>query len=163
MPKIGEFTEYRNPFTPWVAKRWWIDPRILVGGSIIDAADFEQLREASGISHVLSVESERSDWGKVPFERLCYLPTADDGAPQPPKILQDAALFGEKVLAQPRCKLYVHCQMGASRSPTYAYAVLRKAYGVSREEFLKRVRLVMPEWGKHPWHPVYMTSVEDAV
>lgn len=161
IPTIAE--SIQNLFTGWIQNRWWIDPRILIGGSIHSPMDFEHLRSTYGITHVLSVESERSDWGKVLLERLCYLPTADDGSAQHPLMLQKAAEFGAEVLEINNNKLLIHCQQGASRSPTYGYAVLRKVYGIDRDEYLRRVRHIMPEWGKHPFHPVYMNSVEDAI
>lgn len=161
--KIGDHVVYPNPFFHALpAHRWWIDQKILVGGSILSAADFEHLRVDYGVTHVLSVESERSDWGKVPLDSLRYLPTADDGTPQPARILQDAAAFGRAVIDGGGV-LHVHCQMGASRSPTYSYAVLRATYGIDRDEFLRRIRTYMPTWGSHQFHPAYMTSVEDAI
>lgn len=139
-------------------KRWWAGPDLLVGGSICDAADMQHLRDNFKIDAVLSVESERSDLGKGIGPYGVWLPFPDDGTPPEKVLVRNAIAFGGSVLMQKR-KLYVHCQMGGSRSPAIAYAILR-AIGFTSEQTLAAIRVVKPEYGEHAYHKAYLGVVE---
>jgi rhodanese-related sulfurtransferase len=69
-------------------------------------------------------------------------------------------------------KLYVHCQMGGSRSPAFAYLILRGKYGLGKEAALNALNRGFvhrkdhtpekePPYGHSPGHWTYMGNVED--
>lgn len=142
--------------------RWWVDEQILVGGSINDAADWTHIRDDFGIGAVLSLEIERSDEGKgldVPYLRLGM---PDDGGPKPCEYWASGIAFAYGVL-QPGRRLYVHCALGNSRSPSMAYAILRTSMKLSPSAALQRFQRSRPEWGTHPVQATYLNSAEAAI
>lgn len=62
----------------------------------------------------------------------------DDGEPFPPGAL-DAAWDAWQLADLDGGDTLIHCQAGLSRSASAAYALLRKRYGLRREEALARV------------------------
>lgn len=138
-------------------KRWWAGPRLLVGGSIVSFADAIHLG-SFGVKAVISVESERDDEGRNPYPHI-YKPTPDDGTPPPVEwwreILAFARLYAGGVI-------YVHCQMGGSRSPAVAYAILRDR-GASPDEALGVLREFKPTYGEHHYHKSYLAAAEAAL
>ncbi len=155
-----------------VVSRWWLPTfPILIGGSLIDAADYEHLKEKFGITHVINVETEHDDTGKVPAEFLCQAQVDDLGAPFPAEKVLSVIAFAMRAL-EAGGRIYLHCQMGGSRSPGFAYAILRGVFGFSPEVALKIVndgkmkRRHQGEddqgFGWHPYHVTYIQSVEDA-
>lgn len=141
--------------------RWWVDDRILVGGSINDAADWRHIRDDFKIGAVLSLEIERDDEGKgldVPYLRLAW---PDDGQPKPAEYWAAGIAFGCNALLSGR-RVYVHCALGNSRSPSMAYAILR-ARGFNPQEAMQRFQRSRPEWGTHPTQQTYITSAEQAI
>lgn len=145
--------------------RYFVDD-ILVGGSIVDAADAQHLIEKFSITHVLNVETEHSDEGIWP-KYLVEARVPDTGLPFPKHAVRAAVAFG-RLTKQMDGKLYVHCQMGASRSPSFAYAILRDR-GFSPEAALAKVAAARgPDvggelWGNRPHHKTYMASIEEAL
>lgn len=143
--------------------RWWADDRILVGGSLIDELDWKHIKSQFGIRAVLSVESEHSDIGKGIDEPYLYQPVPDDGLPKPVEWWITCISFAYGVLRDPARKVYVHCQMGGSRSPAMAYAILRVCMHMTKEGALARIRRVLADYGGPPGHQAYMRSAEDAI
>jgi hypothetical protein len=157
-------------------QRWWVTPDILVGGSICDLTDWCHIRDHFGIRSVINVETEHSDVGKG-VECLCECPVPDDGTPFPKDVVRHVVSFAKiRIGIGP---IYVHCQMGGSRSPAFAYAILRWVKGMSPEEALKTVvdgkdwnmkvqdgRLIGGSgapYGGHWYHKAFLQSVEDAL
>lgn len=161
--KVGIAEFYINKlYLGHTASRYWLADNLLVGGSIVDAADWEHLRTDFGISAVINLESEHSDIGKG-IDTLLELPTPDDGQKKDPKLFQSAIAFGQCILNEPGPKLYVHCQQGGSRSPAFAYAILRGVHGLTKEAALSCIRACHPEYGNHPVHQAYLDSAEEAL
>jgi protein-tyrosine phosphatase len=140
--------------------RWWIDDKVLVGGSLQSPEDWKHLVDAVGIRSVLSVESERSDEHAVnAAAKQLRMPFEDNGAPISPGIVRRVIEFARESL--PLGPMYVHCQGGGSRSPAIAYAILRALMGLSQEEALGRIRRVKTEYHTGAWqHAAYLSSVE---
>ena len=109
------------------------------------------------------MESERSDFGKVPPDRLCWLPTNDDGAMKDPPLFATAIAYGKAVLAMPSTVLHIHCQMGVSRSPAVAYGIRRAVYGDSHDQVISHFRTVYPGWGDQPVQQAYVTCALTAL
>lgn len=149
------------------AKRYWVTPEMMLGGSIIDVQDYEHLKKDYFITGVLNVETEHGDTGKT-IDYLCETRVPDDGSPFPLEYVRKAALFTDKFLTENKGKnnLYVHCQMGGSRSPAFAYMVLRHHYKMSIEDALGQIRGIMPSgnnYGEHPYHQTYLSSIEQGL
>ncbi len=150
--------------------RYWLPGGffIMVGGSLLGPEDWEHLQADYGITHVLNVETEHDDAGKLPADRLCQVRVPDDGTPFRPEAVLAACLFvAEKVANAPMGqdpKFYVHCQMGGSRSPAFAYALMRGVFELSPEEALGAVRAThKSDYGNHDFHKSYLSSVESAL
>lgn len=147
----------------FMSHRWWAHPQILVGGSIIDADDYEHLKKEYNIQSVINVESEHMDWGKN-IANLLECRVNDDGSPFPNEYVINAVKFAKKSLE--RGNIYVHCQMGSSRSPAFAYAILRHCFSMSSEDALKQISDNRPDdknYGHHPFQKNYIATVEDAL
>lgn len=145
------------------AQRFWCGPAtshsIMVGGSILSQADCAHLQQDFGIEAILSVESERPDWGRAdPRLPQIHIPMPDDGQPKPIEWWAAGIAFGIPVR-----KLYVHCQMGHSRSPAMAYALLRVVHKQTTSQALANIRLGHPSFGNHPAHQAYIRSAETAI
>lgn len=145
------------------SKRYWVTPELMVGGSIIDANDFKHLQDKYYIGGVLNMESEHSDIDKG-IENLCEIQVPDNGTPFPEKFIREAALFTDKFLTENKGKanLYVHCQMGGSRSPAFAYMVLRHHYKMTPEQAFGQIKGVVPgnNYGHHHYHQSYIDAIE---
>lgn len=140
--------------------RYWVHPRVMVGGSILDAADWKHLQKDFRLTAVLNVETEHSDHGKE-ISNLLQTQVPDDGTPFPLDALQLASRFSTYVLGQhPGAKIYVHCQMGGSRSPAFAYLVMRSALNMTPDQSLGVVRKHKPDYGHHQYHQNYLGSIE---
>jgi hypothetical protein len=98
----------------------FVTPRLVTGG-LLTSADAAGL-VAGGVTHVLNLaETEDMPWG------VAYLhnPTADDGTHKPPSWFEASLNFALPALAEPRHKVYCHCQAGYNRGPSTAYCILR--------------------------------------
>jgi glycosyltransferase involved in cell wall biosynthesis len=111
--------------------RWWVPGfPLLVGGSVVSAADWEHVARDFGCEFCINVQDERSDVGTVPDAVLCEAQVSDAHAPPIPHPALAKVL--DFALSKPKStKLYVHCQMGGSRSPAFAYLILRGKFGLS--------------------------------
>jgi hypothetical protein len=150
--------------------RYWIPGGffIMVGGSLLGPDDWDDLQRDYGITHVLNVGADHDDAGKVPNDRLCQVRVPDDGTPFRPEAVLAACLFvAERVANAPvgkDPKFYVHCQVGSSRGPAFAYALMRGVFELSPEEALGAVRAAhKTDYGDHEFHKVYMASIESAL
>jgi glycosyltransferase involved in cell wall biosynthesis/predicted protein tyrosine phosphatase len=146
-------------------QRWWLDDRIMVGGSIDGMDDGTRLQAEYGIGRVISVESERSDDGDGFFEEdgdLLYRPFPDWGEAIVGPIIHDVLDFAQKALDDGK-SIYVHCQQGGSRSPAMGYAICRGVLKMSPEQVLERIRRVLPRFGESVTHQMYMNSIESAM
>ena len=160
--------------TDWSFYRWSVSPRIVIGGSIIDGADWAHLRDDLGVGAVLNVETEHSDLDKE-IEKLCEVQVPDDGSFIPYDMVKKALFFSNDFLkSEPTKKLYIHCQMGGSRSPGFAYGVLRFVDGLSEGEALDVIRKGQARtdpnggtgaafYGEHRYHQTYMSSMENFI
>lgn len=152
-------TKYANQ----PCNRWWlVHERLLIGGSVIDLQDAEHLQKDLGIGAVLNVEREHTDVGYFDALPLLELPTVDDGTPKPIEWWAAGVSFCTKALRN-GLRVYVHCQMGGSRSPAMGYGILRSAWKYNAENALGAVREKgVPSYGDHPVHVNYMNSYEVA-
>ena len=135
------------------------DSGIIVGGSIASAEDWAAL-EAVGVTHCLSV-TDPPDVG-LPAERLLHLPVPDEGAPFPVANLAKVAEFARSALSGG--KLYVHCWVGRSRSPSHAYAILRAVYGLGKRRAIDAIRAHypwQPPFGEERHHESYMDGIDE--
>lgn len=146
-------------------QRYWVTPSLMVGGSIVDEDDWKHLQRDFGLQSVLNVETEHSDEDKgIPRLSECRVP--DDGTPFPQGIVRQAVSFAK--LAAGFGPLYVHCQMGGSRSPAFAYAVLRWVHFMSPQAAFDAVR-ASRDWapglpyGDHHFHQAYIASIDAAL
>lgn len=148
---------YNNHLTP----RYWLAPNIMVGGSICDNNDWKHLQNDFGISAALNVETEHSDAGKG-IDYLLELQVPDDGTPFPANVVFQAIEGVGKWIREGK-KVYIHCQMGGSRSPAFAYAILRKVYGLEPDKALAQIRSVKENYGHHNYHKSYINSIEAVI
>lgn len=144
---------------------WALEPRLLVGGTILGPVDGEHLKRSYGVTHVLSVESEHDDEGKGfqpdVRERWAF---PDSGSPKgapwtepgaiPVSNVEACIRFARRVLEQPHTVLYLHCMMGGARSPCIAYAVLVHM-GFDCDD----VRRELVKCGAN-LRPIYIASIE---
>lgn len=156
-----------------VVDRFWVHPRVMVGGSIIDASDWMHLVVVFQLTGVVNVETEHSDVGKE-ISDLCEAQVPDNGTPFDVEVLSKVLVFARRHMESPAAKLYVHCQMGGSRSPAFAYLILRGVLGIDRHQALEDIRnskdwtnkgsLVGgrgPVYGDHPAHKSYLKAIDD--
>lgn len=155
---------YDNPGNN-TCHRYWVGRwPVLVGGSIRDSEDFRSLERRFGITHVINVETEHDDAGKVPSGRLLQVRVPDVGTPFPPEAVLSACLFAANALRTAASRLYVHCQQGGSRSPAFAYAILRGVFLQTPEDALSQiVDARSGDYNVHEFHRVYMGSVDRAL
>lgn len=148
-------------------RRVWVTDNLMVGGSIQGPEDARHLIDDFHISAILNVETEHTDIVNISEPkrvRLLELPVWDHGQPILAAIFHAAAAFAVKALQAGR--LYVHCQMGRARSPSFCYAILR-SQGRSAQEALALVQAAVPEFMNPSYHSyarhvVYVQSVEAA-
>lgn len=143
--------------------RWSVHPSVIIGGSIADQADYQHLMNDLGVRSVLNVETEHSDADKgINLLSECQVP--DDGTPFPTGLVRHAVSFAKLYIGHG--PVYVHCQQGGSRSPAFAYAILRWVYGYSPFQALQAIREGKPKaatYGDHRFHQSYLDSVEAAL
>jgi len=142
------------------ARRFWLHPRLLVGGAILNADDGLHLRRDFGITHVASFESERLDHGKGwPHARLCWTPFVDVGETIHPALLRQALDFAVDTLSLDDSVLYAHCQLGGGRGPSLGYMICTGPLRQPPALVLERIRGVP---GCNP-HLAYLSSIDAVV
>lgn len=152
----------------WIALRWWADPfdkRILIGGTIQSRDDWRHLKDRLGIGAVITAEVERDDVSVgVPAELICDVGVSDNGQPNIDLYVK-AIKFARRHTSE---RLYVHCAMGGSRSPSLAYAILRDG-GLSSTRIIQAYQHIFSAklnghpWGEHPFHMAYVGAAEAAL
>lgn len=143
--------------------RWSVHPQVIIGGSIADADDWRHIRDDLGARSVLNVETEHDDEGKG-IEMLCQTRVPDDGTPFEGETVRHAVAFAKLMVGHG--PIYVHCQQGGSRSPAFAYAILRWVFRMSCSAALAAIREGKPkasDYGHHAFHQSYIGSVEHAL
>ena len=153
--------------------RWWVPGYpLLGGGSIVDSDDWEHIKRDFGCEFCINVQDERSDVGTVPDAELCEAQVSDAHAPPFPHAALEKVL-GFACSKPAETKLYVHCQMGGSRTPGFLYLLLRGTYGLGKEEALAKINegFIVRErdhrgdaaqpYGHADGHWRYMNSVDD--
>lgn len=135
------FEEYPNRrFGNDIAHRWWADERILVGGSVVDADDFQHLKRDANVGGTISVDNDGTgDWSFLGGAPHLHLPQPDDWAFKPIEWWWGCIAFAFEFLRTQDTVLYVHCRMGHSRSPAVAYAILRAAMGFGPKSAMARI------------------------
>lgn len=129
----------------------------------MDAGDWRHLHDAFGIRSVLNVD-HNTDAGKG-IQFLSECPVPDDGTPFPRGLIRHAVSFARMHIGIGG--LYVHCHAGISRSPAFAYAILRWITDMSPGEALSAVRKSGTHWGDdygaYTNQKTYLDSVEKAL
>jgi hypothetical protein len=146
------------PMRPCV--RHWVHPTILVGGNLNDDADYADLSGRLGIRSVINLDA-RSEAG-LSIPALCEVPVDDNGQPFPTGAVRHAVSFAK--LRVGIGAIYVHCHIGVSRSPAFAYGILRWVYEMSRAEAVACLNSSGGEYGSDylsvPKHGVYLDAVD---
>ncbi len=143
--------------------RHWVHPSILVGGNLNDLQDWQDLQVAFGIKSVVNLDARSESHLGIPA--LCESPVLDDGNPFSQASVRHVLSFARvQVGIGP---LYVHCHIGVSRSPAFAYGIMRWALDMSAADALKGLDSSGGEYGDylsyHPKHRVYIEAVERAI
>lgn len=117
-----------------------ITPRVHVGGQYLKKGWPKMA--ARGIDAVVNLRAEFDDVqaGLAP-EHYLYLPTIDDRAPSIEQLQQGVIFITEQI--ENGRGVYVHCNAGASRSPTMVAAYLVST-GVLPKESWDSIRNVRP-------------------
>lgn len=157
---------YANAFTyprGRACRRYWVAPGILVGGNINDPDDWRHLREALGITAVINLDHRSESW--IGIRHLLEHGVEDDGKGFTREDFEKVVSFARERLEEG--PIYVHCHIGVSRSPTFAYAILRAVKGMPPAEALAAIDGAESEWesgwSSVPKHRTYVTSVESAL
>lgn len=150
--------------------RYWVTGYpLMIGGSLLGPDDWKHLQDDFGLDICVSAETEHDDVGKLPAWDLIQVAHPDTGGPIPANLILSACLFvAARLVLDPGVKAYVHCQMGGSRSPAYAYALLRGVWRVGASEALAVVSSSMQvgkgrPYGGHEFHQTYLRSIEEAL
>lgn len=151
-----------EPASSW--PRWLVDGHgIVMGGSIVSSFDWRHVSTTYGCGACLNIDASRSDKGLVPDAELCEFSVEYD-RPIPSSALVLACRVAEEVFAK-ESRIYLHCHHGRSRSPAFAYAILRKVRGLRPLEALSAIDSSSPHGeyatpgysGRGSW----LVSVED--
>lgn len=157
---------YHNVYTSPPGRpclRHWVHPKVLVGGNLNDLNDWMDLHAAHGIRSNINVDHRSEAHFGMP---LCESPVEDNGNPFPRASVRHVLSFAR--VQSGIGGLYVHCHIGVSRSPAYAYGILRWAFDMSPEQALAGINSSGGEYGNdylghHPKHAVYLQAIEDAI
>lgn len=122
--------------------RWWVNDKLMGGGSVVSQEDWNHLLRDFGITRCLNIDT-KSDAGLVPASELLEVPIADNGMAIAAPLLSQACRFATEVF-RAGGKLYVHSGNGGARAPAVIYAILRACFGNSHEESLIAVNKGFP-------------------
>jgi protein-tyrosine phosphatase len=118
----------------------WVTDRIALGVAVVTREHVYAL-VADGITHVL--DCRLPEGGEALYEgtiiRYLSSPTADDGKPKPEEWFKRGIGFVLTALARPKARVLIHCMLGASRSPSMTYAVLR-SLGHAPDDAVKLIK-----------------------
>lgn len=139
--------------------RWRIEGYpIIIGGGVGSAEEWAELA-AHGATHCASATNP-PDSG-VPEGSLQFH-VDDDGTPFPEERLEQVVQLAARCFAGGGV-LYLHCWVGASRSPSFAYAVLRAVRGLTPEQAAAAIQAsypYRPTFGVDPKHKSYIAGIE---
>lgn len=160
---IEQYINKYGAFQPCHCLRYFVHPLIMVGGNINDAADWEHLQKDFKLASVINVDGI-SDAGKN-IALLSELAVPDNGDPFPKGIVRHAVSFAK--LTHSFGGIYVHCHLGISRSPAFAYAIMRWVFEMSKDEALAAIRAGGGFQGEiyamQPKQAGYIISIEEAL
>lgn len=143
--------------------RWSLPEfRIAVGGNVQSREDWEHLERQFGLSHCLDVEAGRENDDRVPRGKYLKAASVDNGRPFAAVAMHRARQFARGVL-ESGGSLYIHCHMGMSRSPAFAYLVLRDFHSLSAAAALAALDAEYPHGPGYlfdPKHRAYIDSIE---
>lgn len=146
-----------------ITYRYWITPKILVGGNINNHDDWLHLEKTYGIKAVINIETPEITRG-INIPNLCEFYAPDNGEAFSKEKIHEVIKFAKMHINNP---IYVHCHMGMSRSPHFTYAILRKNYNLSPEEALATVKQALPtddhQFGFNIHTNSYIESIENAL
>lgn len=162
---IAEF--YTNTISRDSVKtaRYWVAPNLLIGGNICNQDDWEHLKNDFNIKSVINVDGDlsngHSDKNKN-IDNLLEYYVPDNGQPFPANCIKEIIAFAKKHISEP---IYLHCHMGISRSPHFAYAILRGCLNMSKKEALSKIyeSLPMSHIGFNNHTINYIKSIEDVL
>lgn len=118
-----------SPPSDW--PRWRMEgTEIVVGDNVTSAADWQHLRKDFNLAVCLNVDGGHSDAAHVSLGDLYEVQALDDGAGLSSLHL-DRAREAYEDARRRGSGIYVHCHLGRSRSPAFAYALLRAVGGMS--------------------------------
>jgi len=144
--------------------RHWVHDKVLVGGNINDQADWDSLYLTYGMRSVINLDARSEAHLGIPA--LCEVPVRDDGNPFDRASVRHALSFARVQIGIG--PLYVHCHIGVSRSPAFAYGILRWALDMSIKDALDAINSSGGEYGSDyrrafPKHLTYIDAVERAI
>lgn len=146
-----------NPNIP----RYWATDNILIGGNILSAEDWQHIKSTYDITAVINADGHTDVTFGV--DNLLEVYVLDNGDPFPEDKILESIAFANKFKDQ---SIYIHCHMGMSRSPHFAYAILRGCYEKSEEEAINIIKSSLPDthhWGFNQHTSKYIASVETAL
>uniref|UniRef100_A0A7S1V8J9 protein-tyrosine-phosphatase n=1 Tax=Sexangularia sp. CB-2014 TaxID=1486929 RepID=A0A7S1V8J9_9EUKA len=122
-------------------------PGRLFLGCAWNASSARYLKEL-GVTHILNVAAECECPFPSSFTYL-HLPMADESEQVLGSAIDEAVDYLETVLATPADGetpnvVFVHCNQGVSRAPTFVTAFLMRAHSVAGADALQRIRQVRP-------------------
>lgn len=166
LDNIGLAETYINKFAGQkdvIVSRYWVTPNIIVGGNINDNADFQNLLNKYNIGAIINADALQAHDEYKGIVNVFNMPVPDNGDffPQDQllKMLDFAQENKDKVI-------YIHCHLGMSRSPHFAYAILRDSYKLSAEDAYKMVWESLPtqnQWGFSNHTSKYVECIENAL
>lgn len=161
--KIAE--HYVNTFTSTgiTIPRYWITPNILVGGNVLDEQDLHHLENDFGIKGFINVDRKMEFIKENDYKFLQFY-VADEGAGFPEEKVHQVVKFAEAHAGHP---IYINCHIGFSRSPHFAYSVLRHCYNMNEKEAMARILQSLPSVQHHNGFNThtknYIPSIERAL
>lgn len=161
MNNVAEY--YINELSPNKPKiaRYWITPELLVGGNILNMDDLNHLVNDFGIKSIINVDAMQNHEGAI--DNLLQVSVLDNGDGFSEEIVHKVIRFSKKHIHNP---IYLHCHMVYSRSPHFAYVILRDS-GLSKEVAYNKVKLALPSnnhlWGFSQHTLSYIDSIEKAL
>ncbi|KAG8436501.1 hypothetical protein GDO86_007558 [Hymenochirus boettgeri] len=111
-------------------------------GSASDAADVQRL-QASGVTHVLTMDSEVPD-GLGLFHTK-FVQILDDDCADLLSYLPECVGFVKEALEVPSSSVLVHCHAGVSRSAAVVTAYLMNTCGITLQDACSRLQTLKPD------------------
>jgi predicted protein tyrosine phosphatase/CheY-like chemotaxis protein len=141
--------------------RFYITKNLLIGGNVCDKKDWKHLVEKYRVEACINADGHTDNNKDIDNLLECHV--HDNGDPFPKEKIKKVIDFALKFKDKP---IYVHCHAGISRSPHFAYIILRGVYGLSPQQALDTVKNALPSthnWGFSQHHASYIKSIEEAL